>query len=255
MSDAGQPTDGPGARAPFDSPQLWRALVGDRSAAAPVALPLFSTRDALAAGLTARRLTSLRSRRRVETIARGRHILIPPGASHDWRIAPLEAAWLVAVSVFGWDLPYLSGLTAAACHGAIAHPPGVVHITGPSQVRDIDLPGVGCIARFHQRSERTWSESLGAHHGDPAAVDIIAGELCRMRITTENQTCLDLEHSLRRTGYPRVAAAARLTLQRRAAYRALWDACQLQRRWTAYGRLTGWRSQEPIDPRESYRSF
>lgn len=181
---------------------------------------------------------------RLMSIARGRHLVIPECAAEDWAPHIVEAGWLVAVSIFGWAAPYLSGLTAAGVHGVPIRLGRSVHITGPVQRRDIALPSLPARVMFHQRAERY----RDGRYGDPAVLMTIRGELCSMHVTSVEQTLLDLEHSRTRTRQPYAAYVAAQELDRVSDLAELTAISMVQRRRAAWGRLTGWRTKEPEPP-------
>ncbi|SEJ66192.1 type IV toxin-antitoxin system AbiEi family antitoxin [Demequina mangrovi] len=231
--------------------ESWSALLGT-AAPSPRFFPYFTTADAVRATAGAcRRLPMLAAEHRIVTVARGKHVVVPRGAGARWLPDPVEAAWLIAAARFAPHRPHISGLSAAALHGAAARPHDEVHVTVPFQARALELPALAMTVRFHQRDPeevaKLQRERFGLTGGEQIAVTQMRGEICMPLVTTPAQTVLDLLHSPTRAGdrYDALDAADRLV--RRVPLRELDRLAAGQRRLDASDRILGkrWPRRRP----------
>ncbi|WP_062518046.1 type IV toxin-antitoxin system AbiEi family antitoxin domain-containing protein [Demequina gelatinilytica] len=223
----------------------WSELL-DADAAVPVAFPYFVTADVARAIDTPQRWLRLAAEDGlVVTIARGKHIAVPRHAAWGWLPDPVEAAWLAAAARFGRALPHVSALSAAYLHRVVPSLDGQVHVTVPSQTRDLAFPVLGATVRFHQRDpdecRRTvpWRFPFASEGG--LGIDTIAGELCELRVTSPAQTVLDLLHSPTRAGDRGLALRAASRLVPGVDPRELRALAWRQRRLDAVERAGGFR--------------
>ncbi|WP_156157596.1 type IV toxin-antitoxin system AbiEi family antitoxin [Demequina pelophila] len=133
---------------------------------------------------------------------------VPVGADAGWVPHVHEVAILAAAQVFGWDAPYVAGVTAARLHGARIQSIATAHVTVPRQTRRLRLHSPDGTVVFHQRAERVitpmWeSEDPWSIDSTPAGpwLDVHEGELCTFRLTSPVQTVLDLMHAPSRLGH------------------------------------------------------
>lgn len=227
---------GPGQRFPS-----WRGLTGS-GRPEPRGYPFFTTADLRAAGLPPEGfLRRERARRTIMSVARGCHVARPEDADARWSPDADALAWLIAVARQGTHGTYVSGISAAALHGAARRPSGVVHVTVPRQMRARELPALGFAVVFHQRNEHCLGLAAAfcaVFAGATLGPDLEwrTSELATFRLSSPGQTLLDLDHEPRlaslRSDHDRVRSA----LGRQVDHRTLLEIASVQRRRRAWER-------------------
>jgi hypothetical protein len=178
----------------------WRDLLVERAEGYPV----FKARDLQPEATHPRRLIAAwRARGDVASLAHGYHVVAEDGSAV---VGDIDlAAFLVAATRFGNQLPALCTISAARIHGVGGLDPALGTVTVPMPTRPVSLADARGTITFCTRAERV----PGVRNVDPegdvpdiVGAGAIAREVVRLRglpvtVTTREQTALDLIHDPR----------------------------------------------------------